>query len=351
VNPTITASILNRDTTVNRSTVVLKVNGGTVPATVAATADGASVTYALSPLPPSGTTVGCELTFKDNEGADVSVAWSFTLSYKALDPANSRPGPGIDPGFRVRLVQAPMGSGLANDLARAEDQLALNPSIPVYVDTNFVAQVINQAQDDRSSGFFQYPDYPEIILPGLDELNGTDDFVVECRAWLQLPVGIYRFEMTADDGFKLSSGASLASKDPILTFHNGGPGTETVDFVVTAAGFYPFRFVWYERSGNAFGELYAVNIATGNRTLINDSTAPGAIKAFQDATAGPALQLESSATVAGAYAVDSAATINTGAKTITVNASGTARFFRLKGLAAKIKSITVNGGVVTLGYE
>lgn len=350
-SPVIAASILNRDTTVNRSSVSLTVNGATVPATVSATADGASVSYNLSPLPPSGSVVSCQVNFKDNEGADVSAAWSFTLTYKALDPANSRPGPGINPGFRVRLVQAPMGSALANDIARAEDQLALNPSIPVYVDTNFVSQVINQAQDDRSSGFFQAPDYPETILPGLDEFNGTDDFTVECRAWLQLAPGVYRFGVVTDDGYKISSGASLASKDPILAFHNGGPANETVDFVVTSAGLYPFRFVWYERGGNALGELFSVNTVTGDRTLINDPVAPGAIKAFQDATAGPTLQLESSATVTGGYAVDSAASINAGAKTITVNASGAARFFRLKGTAAKIKAITVNGGVVTLSYE
>ena len=40
--------------------------------------------------------------------------------------------------------------------------------------------------------------------------------------------------------------------------------------MVTAGGFYPFRFMWYERGGSGYGEWYSVDATTGDRTLVND---------------------------------------------------------------------------------
>ncbi len=353
VQPMVTATILNRETTVNVGTVVLRVNDAPVGATVTPTADGASVSYALSPLPAPNSVINCQVTFQDSDGEEVVASWSFTLAYHRLDPANARPGPGVTRGFRGRMVQAPLGSNLDNDLARAEEQLRPNSSIPALIDANFSVSVVNQTQNDQPAGHFTAANgYPDAVVPGLDEfMNGTDDFVVEVQAWLQLSAGIHRFGVMSDDGYKVSSGATPGSKEPIVAFHNGGPADETFDFVAPADGFYPFRMIWYERGGGAHGEWFSVNLTTGERTLINDSTKPGAVLAFEDATAAPPVQLESSAAVNAGYAVDASANVNLGTKTITVNASGEARFYRLQGVTARIKSISVSGSVVTLIYE
>jgi hypothetical protein len=353
VFPTVSAVIQNRDTTVKTGTVALKVNGATVTPTVTPTADGATVAYTLSPLPPPNSIVTCRLTFLDSENVEVASDWQFTLTYNGLDAANRQPGPGKDRGFWVRVVQAPetVDPPLVNSLDRAESQLAANSPIPVLIDTNNVEQVINMAQDTRPSGFFAEPDHPESLVLGLDETGFTDFFSVEIRAWLDLPAGPVRFGVVTDDGYKVSSGAKLTDKEPILGYQNG-TANETFDFVVPTAGLYPFRMIWYEGGGNAYAELFSVNLTTGVRTLINDPATPGAIKAYRDVVPAPVVKLQSAAAVNGPYADDATATVDTANKRVTVPANGNARFYRLSGASAlTIKSTQLQGASIVLTYQ
>jgi hypothetical protein len=355
VAPQITAAIQNRDTSVKIPTVALSVNGAPVTATVTATVEGASVAYTLNPLPPSGSTVTCRVNFKDSEDADVATEWSFKLIYASLDPANRRSGPGADRGFAVRMVQAPAGSALANSLARAEEQLASNSTIPVAVETNTVAEVVNQTQlEGEGAGYFQAPEFPETVVPGLAEsVEGTDDFSVEITAWLELPAGAYRFGVVSDDGYKVTSGSELKDTNgALLGFHNGGPANETFDFVVSQGGFYPFRMVWYERGGGAHAEWFAQDLATGERILINDPEAAKAVRAYRNVATESELELESTPRLGEAFTDDNAAVINTGNKTITTPTNGATRFYRLRGgQAYKIKSTQIQGANIVLTYE
>jgi hypothetical protein len=355
VAPQITASIQNRDTSVKVPTVVLSVNGAPVAATVIPTAEGASVAYTLAPLPPSGSTVMCRVSFKDSEDADVTTEWSFKLTYAALDPANRRSGPGSDRGFAVYMVQAPAGSALANSLARAEDQLAPNSTLPVAVKTNAFATVINQTQSEGiGAGYFQEPGYPETVVPGLSEsAEGTDDFSVEITAWLDLAAGPYRFGVVSDDGYKVTSGAGLKDVNgTMLGFHNGGPANETFDFVVGQGGFYPFRMVWYERGGGAHAEWFAQDLTTGERVLINDPESSKSIKAYRTVAAEPEIRLESTASLGQAFADDAAAVVNTAAKTITTPVNGGTRFYRIRGgQTYRITTVQVQAGSVVLAYQ
>ncbi len=354
IAPVVTAAIQNRDTTVNTATVRLELNGQVVPATVTPTASGADVSYAITPLPPPGQTHTARLSFRDSDGGEVAQSWSFTLTYLALDPANRRSGPGLARGFNVRMVQAPAFSNLENSLDRAESQLAPNSTIPRAIETNVVEQLVNQTQDDRPSGFFTADNgFPESLVPGLAESQeGTDDFAVEITAWLELAAGAYRFGVVTDDGYKISSGARLSDKTPLLGFHNGGPANETFDFVVTVSGFYPFRMVWYERGGNAFAEWFSVDLNSGERTLLNDAGSARAIKAYVDVAAEPELKLQSTARLGDPFTDDASAVINTGAGTITVPVSGPARFYRLQaGRAYRITSIQLQGANLVLRYE
>lgn len=285
VTPVITATIQNRDTLVQTNSIVLLFNGAAAAPSITSDASGAQVTYPIATLPPAGALNTARIVFSDSDGVSQTNEWTFTITYKSLDPANRSPGTAGPAGFNVRVVQAPQGSNLDNSLQRAEDQLAPNSTIPKYYDTNVVEQVINQAQDDRNSGYFT----GETLVPGLDDAaNGTDDFAVEIRAWLDLSAGVHRFGVVTDDGYQISSGASPADKSPVLAFHNGGPANETFDFVVTQAGLYPFRMIWYERGGNAYSEWFSVDVASGDRTLINDAAAAGSVKAFTSVATAPA---------------------------------------------------------------
>ena len=190
-------------------------------------------------------------------------------------------------------------------------------------------------------------------VPGLEpDNNGNDDFAVEIVAWLQLSAGTHRFGVRCDDGYRLVAGGDYMNPSAApLAFHNGGPADETVDFVASKSGFYPFRMVWYQRGGGGYLEWFSVNPATGNRTLINDSLASGAIKAYA-AVAEPVLQLFSSDKAAGPYVLESGAVMDAGNKTITVPVNGQIRFYRLKApLSLTISSGSVQGQNLILRYQ
>jgi hypothetical protein len=65
----------------------------------------------------------------------------------------------------------------------------------------------------------------------------------------------------------------------------------------------------------------------------------------------PSLVLESAASLTEAFTEETGATIDEGARQITVEAQGRARYYRLKGSeATTIESIAVQGTTVTLTY-
>jgi hypothetical protein len=279
VDPVIRIEVQNRDTTINLSTVALQVNGQTVTPTVTSDANGAVLTYALSPRPASGASNTSKLTFKDNLGVEISSEWSFIINYTSLNAANRASGTGNERGFNVRLVQSLRENGnLANSLARAEEQLSSGSTIPEYVDTTAVYQVINFHQDGASGRNF--PD--DVAPPGLNiEENGAEDFAVEITGYLDLAAGVHRFGVVSDDGYKVTSGPNFTEAGSVaLGFHSGGTADETFEFVAPEAGLYPFRMVWYERGGDAHAEFFSVNRSTGEKILINDPNNPAAIKAY-----------------------------------------------------------------------
>ncbi len=129
----------------------------------------------------------------------------------------------------------------------------------------------------------------------------------------------------------------LGQSDP----SGGQAPTETqFSFAVPQSGVYPIRLVWENIAAGTEVEMFMVDPATGNRTLIND-TVPGALKAYRARTAPanpPALSIaRSGASVVITYeGVLQSATVVTGPYTdvsgatspYTVPASGSAKFFR-----------------------
>lgn len=280
VSSTIVVTIQNRDTSLDTNSIVLRVNGQTVAPVLQATNNGATVSWVMQPLPASGALNSASISFKDSQGTNQTTAWTFTVTYPFVSPANGRTTPGPDRGMNVRVVQAPQGSALDNSLDRAELQLVPNSTIPVAIDTNVVLQIMSMTKNGAPFGNFA--DFTDI--PGVDGTIGYDDFVVEAETWLVLSAGIHSFGVVTDDGYKISAGATPASQNPILMFHNGGPANETNDFVVPIAGVYPFRFLWYQRGGNAYGQWFSVNRTTGETILINDPNSTNAVQAYLTAT-------------------------------------------------------------------
>ena len=349
VEPAIEVEIFNRDTSVKSDTIQLELNGVQVAAQVDPLATGARVSYLMVPLPPSGVTQNARVTYRDSEDVELSTTWSFKVIYSELDPATARTGPGIDRGIRVRVVQAPQGSGLESSLVRAENQLAPNSTIPKFYDTTVVDQVINYSQNAPGSSDGTFPN--DALIPGLDKVaNGDDDIAMEATAWLELAAGIHRFGAHTDDGFKVVGGTLVNEPSiPALSFRSGGTANQTFEFVVPVSGLYPFRFVWYERGGGAHAEWFSVNRTTDQRILINGGDA-GATKAYLDAENVVLDVLEYADQLGGGFQEDPGASLN--GDTFTTSQGGAARFYRIRSTSAHtIQDIQAQGEQVTIRFQ
>ena len=350
LSPAIRVEILNRDTSINTTTVTLTVNGGAVAPVVTPNAGGATVTHNLATLPASGALNTARIAFRDNLGAEVVASWSFTITYQTLLAANRKQGPGQKPGFKIRVVQAPGGSSLDNSLGRAEDQLRANSPIPIAVDVTGESLVINFAKTEGQNE----RNFPgDVLVPGIGlEEVGRDDFTMEARAYLELKKGIYRFGAITDDGYKFSAGATTAEQAPAIAFHNGGPANETVEFVVPEDGLYPVRFIWYERGGDGYAEWFSEDRSTGERLLIGDSSNAAAIKAWQETAT--ALSAEESPDLR-TWTNSTAAVIDSINKRVLFPIAGQTRYYRLRSnvpgsAAPAVTSVFIEAGKLVVTY-
>ena len=65
----------------------------------------------------------------------------------------------------------------------------------------------------------------------------------------------------------------------IGVFDGGRGASDSIfDILVTKAGLYPFRVLWFEGGGGANIEIFS--LVDGEKVLINDPDVEGAIKAF-----------------------------------------------------------------------
>jgi len=278
VQPTIEASLVNRDTSVNVDSVQLSVNDELVSANVTATSSGASVSYTLTSLPKSGAVNTGAISFTDSDGEEITKTWTFTIEYSSLDPAKAISGNGTSSGLNVRVVQAPAGSIMESTLVRAEEQLKQDSSIEIEQETSIVDSTINYSQNEPGSADGHFPD--DAQFPGLEESFHADFFTTEVTAYLDLAAGTYRFGTRSDDGYKVQCVTDFSQVDTAPLAFWSGVANVTYDFVVSRSGLYPFRLVHYEQAGGAHLEWFVEDLGSGERTLINADNSP--IKAYTE---------------------------------------------------------------------
>ncbi len=355
VTPAIEVVLQNRDTAVQPGSIRLTVNGVTVNPVVKAVGDEIQVRYALGTLPASDSVNTAKLVFEDNEQVEGGVDWKFTVRYRSIDPGYRQRAVGTERGFRVRVVQAPVeGGALENSLDRAENQLRRDSNIPSVVDVQDVVDAINfNKRSGETAGSFD----GDRMVPGIDPFetgNGDNDFAVEILTWVELPAGIHRFGVISDDGYKIVVAKSHADlSEAALAFHNGGTANETFDFVVTEAGLYPFRMVWYERGGTGYAEWFSEDRETGNRILINAET-QGAFKAWRSIEVLPEVEVvvEVASDVSGPFSELTGGVVDSTGGTVRFPVPETRGFYRLRGASAlRITRIERRGGEIILGYE
>jgi hypothetical protein len=278
VQPTIEASVVNRDSSVNVNTLQLSINDEIVPANITATSSGASISYTLAVLPKSRAINTGSISFTDSDGEEITKTWTFTVEYSSLDPANAISGNGTTSGMNVRVVQAPAGSIMESTLVRAEEQLKQGSSIEIEQETMIIDSTINYSQNESGSADGHFPD--DVQFPGLEESFHADFFTTEVTTYLDLEAGTYRFGVRSDDGYKVQCVTDFSQVNTAPLAFWSGTANVTYDFVVTRSGLYPFRLVHYEQAGGAHLEWFTEDLDSGERTLINADNSP--IKAYSE---------------------------------------------------------------------
>jgi hypothetical protein len=335
-----------------------------------------TIRYAANPPLASGSTHTAVLSFADNATPPLSASESLTFTvedYVTVPPTFVVPAGGVDTsasGFKLRTVQANTASGtLPNTISRALAQLSgtlIDPTTGqpfvneadltlvgadgFFTDNN----VINFDQDGVDHGnFTSVNGYTEELVPGIPGTGGhTDNFAVEILAYLQLSAGVHRMGVNSDDGFVVMVGPerpdALGTR---LGFFDAGRGAaDTIfNFFVEQEGFYPVRLVWFEGAVDANLEWFMIDVASGEKILINDPNKTKAVKAYrQSSITRPYVQ--STRPAAGAAGVPVTATIEVKIVdgTIPVDANSVQLLLNDAAVGA---SVNKAGGVTTVSFD
>jgi hypothetical protein len=147
--------------------------------------------------------------------------------------------------------------------------LAANP--PTAPISFVIPGVINLS---RAEGSFKGNFTPDDQMPGLPGAgpNGSDNAAAEALTYLDLPVGTNTIGVNCDDGFRMTLGgahpldkfaANVGQSDG-----SGGAHDTIFQVVISKAGLYAVRMMWYNGGGDANVELFTVT--NGTDVLVND---------------------------------------------------------------------------------
>lgn len=300
------------------SSIEVQLDGEVVETSPVKTGDRTNIAYDLladgKDLLPAGTDHTVTINASDNGGNDYTFERTFTVGSYLTVPAEYKVASATGAGMNIgvyQTTQAPF-PGL-NSTATTEHWWAGGfteggeewPNNYAYWDPAFETgiSVVNWVADhglyggDIGATPAGGPDnfnsalpagspIPNDLLPGIPGIDGSyENYVAEVHTLLQLDAGYYRMGVNSDDGFKVS----VAQGQPgplgmVLGEFDGGRGASdtTFDFVVTESGYYPFRLLNWQGGGDASCEWFVVNLATGEKYLVNGPGSP--VKAYMNAS-------------------------------------------------------------------
>ena len=270
--------------------IVLKFDGAQVTPVIEVDDDITTLTYQPVGL-AWGSTHTVEITYatQDDPGSLRAGSYSYGLysGVSILPTAWARPvGTGTDGGFDVRFVQS--SAAAIGSIAAAEELLKSAGSFTASDEPVTINYGIYQGD---ASGLFA--DDRGLVDNDLVDGGIADYVAMEATVYLGLTAGAHTLGVNSDDGFRVTAGANPADNTLEFDRYDGGRGDSSVapqnlfDFIVETPGLYPFRIVWFQGTGDASVELYSYDRNTEHATLVNDSDAAGAIKAFVGTTGEP----------------------------------------------------------------
>jgi hypothetical protein len=279
-------------TTVTPSSIAVTINGTAMTPVVSQSSTTPKVTTVTLPVttPLSTGSNFAQFVYSTSAGSFTNT-WGFTVAAPPNIVNSAWAVTGVntaDKGFQYR----PWNSlGQPTTVWWTEEQLAglhgpNNADLSILNDgayfdyTGFVNFDIAGPDGNfqaHAAGTF-FPNYPEIPFPGLPGANGqTDNSSFEMLTYLEFSQpGVYTMGVNSDDGFKVTVGPNPADWFALnLGQYDGGRGSSDTlfSFTIPAAGFYPFRLIYYNGGGGMNCEWFMVN-ADGSKILINDPAAP-----------------------------------------------------------------------------
>jgi hypothetical protein len=321
--PYMFVDLLDGSTTVNTNSITLALDGTLLATTITKTTNVTTV-GAQSPLLLANSVHTNRLIFADSGGTSYTNNWTFTVgNYPTIPSAYSLASADTTkPGFKARVYQMPVNKNPATGLVpNAERQIAggyidpatgvtyansISPSWthadgttidPIGADGYFVMPTLINLHDQAAlfgaGGNFSVnsvPPVPDDTVPGIPgtSLTVSDFYVMSIETILELNAGPYRLGVNSDDGFRLSAGRAPGEVVGVQlgTAGDRGFADTYMDFVIATNGLYPFRLMYWESAGTTAGvEFFVVDLATGNKTLINDLTGFTPIKAYRESVA------------------------------------------------------------------
>jgi len=305
--PMLLVELIDQTAHVNTNSVALSLNGVPVGASIIKTSAVTTVSYSPSAPLALGSANTAAINFADDATTPrvQTQSWQFTVQSTFVLPAEPNPGVVKEPGFKYKVVQGTIENGIfPNTLYRAEVQLSgamINPATGVayinqalpgtnsdlsydYTNTvNFNGMAAQSAHNFPAD--FMFPGIPGTADPGLG--STIDNFSVECMTYLELDAGTHTFAVNGDDGVAVyyQHDARDLFGNPLVCF-NGGESDRTFSFIVKTNGLYPFRFVFWNGSGNVNCEWLSIDsrstTAPNGMVLINDPTNTYSVKAWRE---------------------------------------------------------------------
>ena len=308
----ISVTIANQQTNpVATATIKLLVNGTEVTGSLvlSTNAAGTVVSYQPTSLYPLGADTTVKLIFNDNIGPQTN-QWTFAVAnILSIPTAYALNSPGGSNGFTVHIVKARDNAPPADfppTSARAEAHLAgliidTNTSLPyvnqaagpsgngIYAETNTINYEQCGVPSDDGDTFTNNAPFPYVDLTpyqtfGCSHTNGPDFISIAIGTYIYLQPGIYRWAVRSDDGFRLTTGTGAAPTNTLVMDYEGGRSSanpSVFEFIITQAGLYPFRLLYYEGQFGASVEWYSINRSTGQPILINDPANTNSIRAYR----------------------------------------------------------------------
>ena len=266
-----------------------------------------TIAYSADAPLASGSDHTIQLTYTDEKGTVHVKTLSFTVPNYIILNADSIVSDSVkgESGFianitQISTEQTGKDSLHNNNVANAEKQLNGE-----FIDPDIEEPWLNEADLDAEEGWSYYPvwvewvnqnqdapgpvgnfssnnGYEDEYIPGIPGwYDSTDGIAGEYLALLQLDEGAYTLGVNSDDGFRATIGVNYNDilSQELGVFDGGRGASDSVfDILVTKAGLYPFRVLWFEGGGGANIEIFS--LVDGEKVLINDPDVEGAIKAF-----------------------------------------------------------------------